>query len=103
MARRTMQAYPEIEPKVRSTVSSLVGPEFSSSEIEILENRALDAVTMGEILKLKGMTEGKPVMLTPSQKSVIDRLISAMGHDKLGDRARSAYERAQRDGHIRVR
>jgi hypothetical protein len=46
---------------------------------------------------------GRPVMLTPAQKVRIDAIVSKMGDDNLGNRARAAHRKALRDGSIRVR
>ena len=94
---------PDIEPRVRSTVRSVVGPEFSTAEIDTLEDRALDAADIRDLPTLSGIRGDVPVMLTPRQKTIIDRVISAMGNDKLGNRAKAAYQKAQKDGQVRVR
>jgi len=103
MARRAMQVHPEIEPNFRATLNAVVGPGFSPSEIERLQDRALDQIEMQDLNVLQGIQAGAPVTLTERQKARIDRLMGFVGKDALGQRARDAYGEAVRTGKIRVR
>lgn len=103
MARRAMQVNPEIEPNLRATVRGIVGSDFTAKELQVLQDRALNAAEMEDLRTLQGIRAGTPVGLTPAQKATIDRLIQGMGTDPLGRRAGEAYGKALKDGQIRVR
>ncbi|MBS0490279.1 MULTISPECIES: hypothetical protein [unclassified Phenylobacterium] len=103
MARRAMQVHPEIEPNLRGTVRTIVGPSFSDAELRTIQDRALNEAEMKDLEVLQGIRAGAPVYLTPAQKARIDRLMGLSGEDGLGRRARSAYDRAQRNGQIIVK
>lgn len=103
MARRAMQVHPEIEPNLRDTVRTIVGPSFTDKELRTIQERALNEAEMKDLDVLQGIRAGAPVYLTPTQKARIDRLMGLSGEDDLGRRARSAYEKAQRNGQIIVK
>lgn len=85
------------------TVGRMTGGQFSTPEIQSLEDHALDAATRADIPVLKGIGEGPPVILNPTQKAVIDRLMGQLGSDDLANRARGAYQGAIRAGQVRTR
>ena len=103
MARRAMQVHPEIEPNLRSTVRTIVGPSFSDAELRTIQDRALNEAEMKDLEVRQGIRAGAPVYLTPAQKGRIDRLMGLSGEDDLGRRVRTAYDRAQRNGQIIVK
>lgn len=67
MARRAMQVHPEIEPNLRSTVRTIVGPSFSDEELRAIQDRALDEAEMKDLDVLQGIRAGAPVHLTPEE------------------------------------
>lgn len=85
------------------TVSGLTGGAFSPGERAVLEDRALTAASLDDVGVLKGVSEGAPVILTPQQKVVVDRIVGGLGSDALGTRAREAYGKAVRGGQVRSR
>lgn len=103
MARRYMQANPEIERNLRSTVRGMFGSAFTEAEVSRLQDRALDAAEMKDLEVLQGVEAGAPVFVTPAQKTRIDRLVGKLGSDDLGRRARESYGKAVTGGQIRVR
>lgn len=103
MAQRAMQVHPEIEPNLRNTVRTIVGPSFTDRELRTIQDRALNEAEIKDLDVLQGIRAGAPVYLTPAQKARIDRLMGLSGEDDLGRRARTAYERAQRNGQIIVK
>ncbi len=103
MARRAMQLHPEIEPNLRNTVRTIVGPSFTDRELLTIQERALNEAEMKDLEVLQGIRAGAPVYLTPAQKARIDRLMGLSGEDDLGRLARTEYERAQKNGQIIVK
>ncbi len=102
-ARRAMQADPDIERNLRSTVRGLVGSGFTAQEIDALEKRALDKVEWDELNTLRGIEAGVPVELNPRQRTKIEGLLNRMGDDPLARRARDAFVEGLTSGKIRVR
>ena len=103
MARHAMQLHPEIEPNLRNTVRTIVGPSFPDKELLTIQERALNEAEMKDLEVLQGIRAGAPVYLAPAQKARIDRLMGLSGEDDLGRRARTEYERAQKNGQIIVK
>ena len=103
MARRAMQLHPEIEPNLRNTVRTIVGPSFTDRELLTIQERALNEAEMKDLEVLQGIRAGAPVYLAPAQKARIDRLMGLSGEDDLGRLARTEYERAQKNGQIIVK
>lgn len=103
LAELGMKQHPEVRTNFRSTLRDMVGPEFSAQEFDVLEDRALDAVTPLDLGALTGIHVGSPVDVTKAQKRVIDRLMRGLGDDALGQTGREAYGEALRNGKIRVR
>lgn len=100
-ARRLMQLYPDVEPKVRGTVRGLVGNEFSDKDLTELEDRAIKAAKVDDLHALAGLNNGVPVFLNPKQEGVVERIVSGLGSDDVGRRAQGAYRRARTEGRIR--
>lgn len=100
-ARRLMQLYPDVEPKVRGTVRGLVGNEFSDKDLTEIEDRAIKAAKVDDLHALAGLNNGVPVFLNPKQEGVVERIVSGLGSDDVGRRAQGAYRRARTEGRIR--
>jgi hypothetical protein len=88
--------------RLDATLSRMTGGSFSPDQIQTLEDRALHAAKYSDIGALTGIEEGPPVALSPEQKAIIDRLMSQSGTDPLGRAARAAYQRAWKNGQIKV-
>lgn len=91
------------DKRLDRTIERMTGGRFTPGELRRLEERALKAAEWEDVRALTGIEEGPPVMLSPRQKAVIDRLMGELGSDALSDRARAAYTGAQRAGQVRVR
>lgn len=60
-----MQLHPEIEPNLRNTVRTIVGPSFTDRELLTIQERALNEAEMKDLEVLQGIRAGAPVYLTP--------------------------------------
>ena len=85
------------------TIAGLTNGAFKPQEVRVLEDRVLDAAGLLDIPVLTGIGEGPPVVLSPRQKKVVDRLVTGLGSDELGARARDSYRGAVKRGDVRVR
>jgi len=86
-----------------ATMGQLTGGAFSPRELHVLEDRALNAARPQDLGPLQGIGEGVPVVLTPGQKGIVDRIVGQLGDDALGVKARKAYEGAVRGGRVQTR
>ncbi|MDO8379030.1 hypothetical protein [Phenylobacterium sp.] len=91
------------DKNVQRALREISGGEFSSAELEALEDRVLDRATREDVGSLFGIQVTKPFSVSPRQKATIDGLFGKLGGDPLAEKARTAYGRALKNGKVRVR
>lgn len=101
MADRWMQTHPDVEPRVRGALRGVVGSEFTEPELTALEGRAIEKASFPEAIGLSSVSDNLPIILSPSQERIVERLLGRVATDDLGRRALEAYRRAREAGRIR--
>lgn len=101
-AIRDAMARAGADRRLDATIGRMTGGQFSPEQVHTLEDRALQHAGIGDPLRLMGIQEGPPVVLSRSQKSVVDRLMTQSATDPLGREAQSAYQKAWKNGQIRL-
>lgn len=91
----------KLKNQVKDLVNNITGKIFTMEELDELARRIIEAITVGEAKKFKGVdATSNPLKLTKEQKDIVDRLINALGSDALARKAQAAYEKAKKDKRI---
>lgn len=103
IARRQMQKDPTLEPRVRRGVQQILGATLPDEDMQIVENRLLDAIEPSDFVTFLGVSDAQPLILDAAQKRRLDDLVGKLGNDDPGRKTRQAYEAALKSGRIRQR